>query len=298
MYKVSVIIPAFNIEEYLSRCLDSVLESENKNLQIIIVDDGSTDSTGNICNLYASKDKRIKVIHKKNGGVSSARNAAIPLIEGDWVCFIDGDDEITSDFLTIDNHNVDVIEKPYKILDIGGKSTYYSIDWRESYETKYGFNKYFVNHRINALWNKIFSASIIRGHRFDENFSNGEDQFFFLDLISDIKKYSFSDIGTYIYCQRPTSATTIRNGKRELWKDYYFACIDKLCSYQQNTSICRSILFDIYVRNMYLIYKELPIKRKSIIINQLRSMRWTDLKLLPFKKRLRLYWWHIKSLQK
>lgn len=298
MYKVSVIIPAYNIEEYLSRCLGSVQRSENKNLQIIIVDDGSTDSTGDICDMYASKDNRIKVIHKKNGGVSSARNAAIPLIEGDWVCFIDGDDEISPDFLTIDNYNADVIEKPYKILDIGGKSTYYSIDWRESYKTKYGFKKYFVNHRINVLWNKIFSTSIIKRHRFDERFSNGEDMFFFIDLIPDIKRYGFSNIGNYVYCQRLTSATFKRSGKRELWKDYYFSCIDKLCSYQQNTSICRAILFDIYVRNMYLIYNELPIKRKKIIIGQLKSMRWTDLKLLPFKRRLRLYWWHIKSMLK
>lgn len=300
MCRVSVIIPAYNIEQYLPRCLDSVLQSKNRDLQVIVVDDGSTDSTGAICDDYARRDIRIQVIHKKNGGVSSARNTAIPLIDGDWVCFVDGDDEVSPDFLTVDNDNTDadVIEKPYKIVYADGKKDFCDVGWRKDYKEKYGFDRYFVNQRLNALWNKLIAARIVKGHRFDENFSNGEDQFFFIDLLPQVRRYVFSNLGTYSYCLRSSSATSQRSNKRELWKDYYFSCIDKLYSYDYETEICRAILFDIYVRNMYLIYDELSKDRKGKIIDQMKSMRWHDLKLLPFRRRLRLYWWHIKSLLK
>ena len=91
---VSVIIPAYNIEDYIGRCLDSVISQTYKNLEIIVVDDGSRDHTGEILDNYAKKDRRIKVIHKENGGVSSARNKGIEAAEGDYIGFIDGDDLI------------------------------------------------------------------------------------------------------------------------------------------------------------------------------------------------------------
>ena len=91
---VSVIIPAYNIEDYIGRCLDSIISQTYKNLEIIVVDDGSKDHTGEILDNYAKKDRRIKVIHKENGGVSSARNKGIEVAEGDYIGFIDGDDLI------------------------------------------------------------------------------------------------------------------------------------------------------------------------------------------------------------
>ena len=91
---VSVIIPAYNIEDYIGRCLDSIISQTYKNLEIIVVDDGSRDRTGEILDNYAKKDRRIKVIHKENGGVSSARNKGIEVAEGDYIGFIDGDDLI------------------------------------------------------------------------------------------------------------------------------------------------------------------------------------------------------------
>ena len=91
---VSVIIPAYNIEDYIGRCLDSIISQTYKNLEIIVVDDGSRDYTGEILDNYAKKDRRIKVIHKENGGVSSARNKGIEAAEGDYIGFIDGDDLI------------------------------------------------------------------------------------------------------------------------------------------------------------------------------------------------------------
>ncbi len=90
--KVSVIIPVYNVEEFLRECLDSVINQTYKNLEIILIDDGSTDGSGVICDEYEKKDKRIKVAHQENKGVSKARNAGYRLAGGDYVIFLDSDD--------------------------------------------------------------------------------------------------------------------------------------------------------------------------------------------------------------
>ena len=98
MEKISIIVPVYNIEEYIEKCVKSITKQTYKNLEIILVDDGSTDSAGKICDKLAEKDERIKVIHKKNGGLSSARNAGMKKATGDYICFIDGDDYISKDY--------------------------------------------------------------------------------------------------------------------------------------------------------------------------------------------------------
>ncbi len=97
---VSVIIPVYNVEKYLSVCLDSVITQDYANLEVILVDDGSPDNCGEICDGYAAKDSRIKVVHKQNGGLSSARNSALDIMKGDWVMFVDSDDEIKPNMIS------------------------------------------------------------------------------------------------------------------------------------------------------------------------------------------------------
>lgn len=91
---VSVVVPVYNVASYLEQCLDSVVNQTYKNLEIILVDDGSTDGSGAICDRYAEKDSRIQVIHKENGGLSSARNVGLERITGEWALFVDSDDWI------------------------------------------------------------------------------------------------------------------------------------------------------------------------------------------------------------
>ena len=95
---LSVVIPIYNVEKYLKRCIDSVISQTYKNIEIILVDDGSPDKCGEICDLYALKDKRIKVIHKENGGLSDARNIGTKAANGKYIAFIDSDDYISSDY--------------------------------------------------------------------------------------------------------------------------------------------------------------------------------------------------------
>ena len=96
---ISVIVPVYNVEKYLRQCLDSIINQTYRNLEIILVDDGSTDSSGIICDEYAQIDARIKVIHKENGGLSSARNAGLDVCTsgGDFIAFVDSDDWLEPD---------------------------------------------------------------------------------------------------------------------------------------------------------------------------------------------------------
>lgn len=98
-YLVSVIVPVYNVEPYLRKCVDSILNQSYRKIEIILVDDGSTDMSGRICDEYSNKDERIKVIHKKNGGLSSARNAGLEIAKGDYISYIDSDDYVTSLFI-------------------------------------------------------------------------------------------------------------------------------------------------------------------------------------------------------
>ena len=110
---ISIIVPIYNVEVYIRNCVDSILGQSYENIEIILVDDGSPDNCGDICDEYGSKDKRIKVIHKKNGGLSSARNAGIDIATGDYLGFIDSDDWIESDmyeslYTALTSHKADI----------------------------------------------------------------------------------------------------------------------------------------------------------------------------------------------
>ena len=98
---VSVIVPIYKVEKYLNKCVDSIINQSYKNLEIILVDDGSPDKCGEICDKYAEKDSRVKVIHKENGGLSDARNAGIDIAKGDYLLFVDSDDWITSNICEV-----------------------------------------------------------------------------------------------------------------------------------------------------------------------------------------------------
>lgn len=113
--KISIIVPIYNVEKYLVPCLESIINQTYKNLEIILIDDGSTDSCPQICDEYALKDERIKVIHKKNGGSSEARNDGLQKITGDIIAFVDSDDLLSVDFYqkllqTLTENNADIVE--------------------------------------------------------------------------------------------------------------------------------------------------------------------------------------------
>ena len=99
-FKVSVIVPIYNVEKYIAECIESIIKQDYRNLEIILVDDGSPDKSGEICDFYKNKDERIIVIHKENAGVSAARNSGLDAATGDYVCFVDGDDYLEEDYVS------------------------------------------------------------------------------------------------------------------------------------------------------------------------------------------------------
>ena len=110
MLMISVIVPVYNTEQYLPRCIESILSQSFTDFELLLIDDGSTDGSGKICDAYAEKDNRIRVFHKENGGVSSARNMGLDEAKGEWVYFVDSDDELLHDGLQVlfDNTNKEV----------------------------------------------------------------------------------------------------------------------------------------------------------------------------------------------
>ena len=127
--KISIIVPAYNIEAYLGRCLDSLLVQTHENIEIVVVDDGSKDATRTIMDDYASRDNRIKVLHKENGGVTSARLCGVAEASGDWIGFVDGDDYVEPEMFArllknaLDYH-ADISHCGYRMVFPNGRVDY------------------------------------------------------------------------------------------------------------------------------------------------------------------------------
>lgn len=136
MDSISIIVPVYNVEQYLCKCIDSILMQTFKHLQIILVDDGSEDLSGKICDKYEQKDKRIKVIHKQNGGLSDARNCGLDNASGEYVIFVDSDDYIEKDACAklieiASKYKVDIVTGEARVIQNHKKMTLKNYDTKE-----------------------------------------------------------------------------------------------------------------------------------------------------------------------
>ena len=210
---VSVIIPAYNIEDYIGRCLDSIISQTYKNLEIIVVDDGSRDHTGEILDNYAKKDRRIKVIHKENGGVSSARNKGIEAAEGDYIGFIDGDDLIESEMYKtlvdlLEEENADIAHCGYQIVFPDRIDYYHNTGKKKIQTTEEGLKDLLSGEMIEpGLVNKIYKKELIKNCRLDETVKINEDLLMNYQLFKLSQKSVYYDITPYSYMIRSSSAT-------------------------------------------------------------------------------------------
>ena len=188
--KISVIVPVYKVEKYLSQCVDSIITQTYQNLEIILVDDGSPDHCPDICDEYAKKDGRIKVIHKENGGLSSARNAGIDIATGDYIAFVDSDDFLSP---TIYKSLYDAIIASHKDIAICGinrvdeDSHFKGIYWRrESLNLSQEeiiqqlFRK--DNVGIVVAWNKLYKRSMFDGIRYPVGLIH-EDEYVIYDIL-------------------------------------------------------------------------------------------------------------------
>lgn len=214
--KISIIIPVYNVEQYLHRCVNSILLQTFTDWELLLIDDGSTDRSGELCDEYAKKENSISVFHKINGGVSSARNLGLDKAQGEWVTFIDADDYILFDFLKglyrpIENGEcVDFVH--------GGCYNVQNdeiVSVNQSYDNYIGDNPGYVFQMFRGLTvSKLFNLNTINhgfdGHplRFDEDMKIAEDMAFTMDYLMAVRKYAFVEEKGYCYrCDNMSSVT-------------------------------------------------------------------------------------------
>ena len=209
---VSVIVPIFMVEEYLDECVQSIVSQTYSNLEIILVNDGSLDGCPQKCDEWASKDHRIRVIHKPNGGLSSARNAGLDIAKGDYIAFVDSDDYITPDYVEVmynricNDDSVGIVSGMiYRLKD--GKITDFVKEWLIKEERIISSSNIAISCikesvSVNVC-NKLFKSHLLTNVRFREGRTN-EDTFFWYDLNKYLvnTKYSLVEIPHYVYYYR------------------------------------------------------------------------------------------------
>jgi glycosyltransferase involved in cell wall biosynthesis len=210
--KISIIVPIYKVEPYVRNCVESILSQSYTNIELILVDDGSPDKSGSICDEYAKKDNRIKVIHKENGGLSSARNAGLDVATGDLIGFVDGDDFIDKDmyetlYKFLIENNADVVECSFKIVK-GSNSQTLETDKINDGRIESGDNifalKKLLEHPIrNVAWNKLYKKEIFDDLRYP--YKLYEDGFLAYKIFYQLKKYVYVALDKYNYVQREDS---------------------------------------------------------------------------------------------
>ena len=221
--KLSIIVPVYNIRRYLQRCIESILQQTYTDYELILVDDGSPDGCGSVCDRFAQECDKVKVIHKKNGGLSSARNAGIAAAKGEYITFVDGDDTIASGTyyynmrILMSNPDIDILEYPvtknyespqsevlsFKPEKVSGNDIF--PDWikRKGYEHSFS-------------WNKIYRAELFNFVRFPEG-EVFEDTFITPTLYESAYNVYYSDCGFYYYYKNEGSITSSHSFKSQFF---------------------------------------------------------------------------------
>lgn len=228
LINISIIIPIYNTDLFLKKCINSILNQTYSNFELLLINDGSTDNSGVICDEYAKKDGRVKVFHKKNGGVSSARNYGLKRISGAWVTFIDSDDEISPNYL-IDWYNLSIIN-PSDVYFYSHKiSTDFSV---KKYTSKSYLTK-LINFEVPAsLWLGIYNAELFRNPNLllNEKIHFYEDFEFMYRILNKAKNVVFVNRNYYTYNKRDGSANHMEINEKVL------SCLN-ICDYLSKDSI-------------------------------------------------------------
>ncbi len=209
----SIIIPVFNSEKYLENCIISVLNQTYKNFELLLINDGSTDNSAEICEKFANEDNRIKVIHQPNRGVSSARNKGIDNATGDYITFVDSDDVVISEWLEIvnielDKNNLDMLTYRFSQNNIIDNPEIKSFTALNSSDLKYKFNDILVV-SMGSVCTNIYKREIINNNqiKFNNDIALNEEIFFNFKILENIKSLRFIDKVLYYYTANETSSS-------------------------------------------------------------------------------------------
>lgn len=218
---LSIIVPVYKVEPFLKKCIQSILDQSFSDFELILVDDGSPDSCGTICDEYAQKDTRVQVIHKENGGLSSARNAGLEVARGNFISFIDSDDYISSDFYQsniayLQKHtDVDMIVMPVVLEEekTGIQKPFFGNSMPCTIEGKEDIINFLWSGHFLLLQSGIYRASIWGDIRFPLGMLH-EDSFILPDLAERVKKIKVSAEGVHYYLKREGAITSSRSAKK------------------------------------------------------------------------------------
>ena len=217
--KISVIVPVYNVEAYLERCVESILQQTYAHFELILINDGSTDSSGQICDHLASQYENIKVYHIENAGVSNARNMGIQLATGSWVTFIDSDDFVTQDYLATlasaaEGLNVGFVIAPLHHIKNGIVTDLPSHSGKtELWSTEETMKELLMTTRTSFFpVAKLFKRDLLADEKFNTNYHLAEDALFLTELLLKTRcSCVFIDKPVYYYDHREGSATTSVN---------------------------------------------------------------------------------------
>lgn len=304
---ISVIIPVYNAEAYLKRCVDSVLNQSYTDIELLLIDDGSTDDSGALCDQYVATYDKIRAFHKKNGGVSSARNLGLDNALGEYVMFLDSDDMMEPGMCAL---MVDVLQsRGADIVICGTKETGGSL-WAPSEDKDYSLQElkedgfYMIGSELlSPPWNKVYKRSLIN-NRFDEKTSFGEDLVFNLGYLSGCKKISLIPHTPFFHTKDNCDSLSCKVYPRrlkeiELYRsalaDFFPLCVKAVSKkYIHDLSVYTRLLFKAYNSNVDTITPELNDWRERTALSIMsvlnsRENMYNKVVLIGMK----FGWWHV-----
>ncbi|WP_182438645.1 MULTISPECIES: glycosyltransferase family 2 protein [Lachnospiraceae] len=268
---VSIIVPVYNVEQYLKECIESILAQTWKNFEVILVDDGSTDSSGKICDEYSQKKEFISVIHKKNGGLSSARNAGIDVAQGDYLAFIDSDDVVHPRYLS---ELVAIVKKEKADLAACNFCVGSLCRWKNFSEVKYDIrcNEDVLKKMndndvvVTVAWNKLYHAKFFReyGLRYPVGKIH-EDMFLTPQILYYTKKMVITNEQLYFYRQRENSIMNSSFSIKQL--DALDAIEFRIELFQHwNKQYLQASEYESYIRKSNELYKKMKEEETDLYI--------------------------------
>ena len=282
---ISIIVPIYNTESYLRRCIESVLSQTFTDFELLLIDDGSTDRSGSICDEYARMDNRVRVFHKENGGVSSARNLGLDNTRGEWIAFVDSDDWVKADYLKNmlrhTEEDVDMVIAHEELHRQNGE-----VEKRNHPErriTEANFADFFIDNGIHwkfAPWGNLYRRRIIQEHRlsFREDVRFGEDALFNYGYILRVGAiYTANDTDYCYFIDRGNSLTKRVNSldsEISTYRETYQLVSDLIKRYHITNKMAL-LFFDKYKANWIrrilnaLYYNSIPRKRRMAVLRSI-----------------------------
>ena len=255
MPTITVIVPVYNTEKYLYRCIDSILAQTFTNFELLLIDDGSNDASGQICDEYTTKDNRVRVFHKKNGGVSSARNLGLDNAIGKYIMFVDSDDYMMPGMLEV---MLSALESKKADLVVCGTMETGGGYWRPVADVDYSINQlndHFVTllhtELLSPPWNKILKKKIIGNIRFSEDISFGEDLLFNIQYLKKCETISFIKEAPFYHEKENENSLVVKFNRNRLLD------IEKVWVVVERFSEDKEGLYSKYLRDLTVYVRQL-----------------------------------------